>query len=44
VALAKSEQVDLTIVGPDDPLAAGIVDLFQKEGLRLFGPWPPQHA
>ena len=38
LALAKSEQVDLTVVGPDDPLAAGIVDLFQKEGLRVFGP------
>ena len=38
LALAKSEQVDLTLVGPDDPLAAGIVDLFQKEGLRVFGP------
>lgn len=38
VALAKSESVDLTIVGPDDPLAAGIVDLFQQEGLRVFGP------
>jgi phosphoribosylamine--glycine ligase len=37
-ALAKSENVDLTIVGPDDPLAAGIVDCFQKEGLRVFGP------
>ena len=38
VALAKAEQVDLTVVGPDDPLAAGIVDLFEKEGLRVFGP------
>jgi phosphoribosylamine---glycine ligase len=38
VALAKAEQADLTIIGPDDPLAAGIVDLFQKEGLRVFGP------
>jgi len=38
LALAKSEKVDLTLVGPDDPLAAGIVDLFQKEGLRVFGP------
>jgi phosphoribosylamine--glycine ligase len=38
VALAKSEAVDLTIVGPDDPLEAGIVDLFQSEGLRIFGP------
>jgi len=38
VNLAKSERVDLTLVGPDDPLAAGIVDLFKKEGLRVFGP------
>lgn len=38
VSLAKAEKVDLTVVGPDDPLAAGIVDLFRKEGLRVFGP------
>ena len=38
VVLAKSQSVDLTIVGPDDPLAEGIVDLFQSEGLRIFGP------
>jgi len=38
VALARSLGADLTIVGPDDPLAAGIVDLFRKEGLRVFGP------
>lgn len=38
VALAKAEHVDLTVVGPDDPLAEGIVDLFQREGLRVFGP------
>ena len=38
VALAKSQLIDLTIVGPDDPLAAGIVDLFQENGLRVFGP------
>ena len=38
VELAKSEKVKLTIVGPDDPLAEGIVDLFQSEGLRVFGP------
>jgi len=38
VALAKAEKVDLTIVGPDDPLAAGVVDLFHAEGLRVFGP------
>ena len=36
--LAKAEKVDLTIVGPDDPLAAGIVDHFHSEGLRVFGP------
>jgi len=38
VALAKNEAVDLTIVGPDDPLAAGIVDRFRDAGLRVFGP------
>jgi phosphoribosylamine--glycine ligase len=38
VAFAKSEGIDLTVVGPDDALAAGIVDLFQKNGLRIFGP------
>ena len=37
-SLAKQELIDLTVVGPDDPLAAGIVDLFQQEGLRVFGP------
>lgn len=35
---AVSEGIDLTIVGPDDPLAAGIVDVLEKEGLRVFGP------
>jgi phosphoribosylamine--glycine ligase len=35
---AKQNHVDLTVVGPDDPLAAGIVDLFQQQGLRIFGP------
>ena len=35
---AKENNVDLTVVGPDDPLAAGIVDLFNSEGLRVFGP------
>lgn len=35
---AKSHAVDLTVVGPEAPLVAGIVDLFQKEGLRIFGP------
>jgi len=35
---AKENHVDLAVVGPDDPLAAGIVDLFVAEGLRIFGP------
>ena len=37
-AFAKQNDVDLTVVGPDDPLAMGIVDLFAAEGLRSFGP------
>ncbi|PYL64557.1 MAG: phosphoribosylamine--glycine ligase [Verrucomicrobia bacterium] len=35
---ARENRVDLTVVGPDDPLAAGIVDLFAAEGLRALGP------
>jgi phosphoribosylamine---glycine ligase len=35
---ARKEQVDLTIVGPEEPLTKGIVDLFQQNGLRIFGP------
>ena len=35
---ARDEQIDLTVVGPDDVLAAGMVDLFEAEGLRIFGP------
>jgi phosphoribosylamine--glycine ligase len=38
VRFAKENRVDLTVVGPDDPLAAGIVDLFRRENLRAFGP------
>lgn len=38
VRFAKENRVDLTVVGPDDPLAAGIVDLFMSEKLRVFGP------
>ncbi len=37
-AFAKEQAVDLTFVGPEQPLAAGIVDYFQKEGLTIFGP------
>ena len=35
---AKENRIGLTVIGPDDPLAAGIVDYFQEEGLRIFGP------
>jgi len=38
VALAKSRQIDLTVVGPEAPLVAGIVDAFTAAGLRIFGP------
>ncbi|WP_044895050.1 phosphoribosylamine--glycine ligase [Bacillus alveayuensis] len=38
VAFAKSEGIDLTIVGPEAPLLNGIVNRFQEEGLRIFGP------
>ena len=37
-AFAKENAVDLTIVGMDDPLVGGIVDAFEAEGLRVFGP------
>ena len=36
--LAKQNDVDLAVVGPDDPLAMGIVDLFTADKLRIFGP------
>lgn len=35
---AKENEVDLTIIGPDDPLVGGIVDVFEANGLRVFGP------
>jgi len=35
---AKESKIDLTVVGPEAPLVAGIVDVFQKEGLKVFGP------
>src|SRR5436190_11169383 len=34
----KKESINLTVVGPEDPLAAGIVDVFQQAGQRIFGP------
>lgn len=38
VAFAKKQAIDLVIVAPDDPLATGMVDALQKEGIRAFGP------
>jgi len=38
VSLAESEAVDITVVGPEAPLAAGIVDAFEAAGLKIFGP------
>jgi phosphoribosylamine--glycine ligase len=35
---ARGERVDLTVVGPEVPLVAGIVDRFERDGLRVFGP------
>jgi len=38
LALAQDQRIDLTVVGPDNPLALGLVDLFQQHGLRIWGP------
>src|SRR3954451_3990667 len=38
IRFAKKEEIGLTVVGPEEPLAVGIVDVFQKAGLRIFGP------
>ncbi len=38
LAFAQEQAIDLTVVGPEVPLAAGVVDLFQAAGLRIFGP------
>ena len=38
VRFAKENKIDLTIIGPDDPLVGGIVDSFEAAGLRVFGP------
>ena len=38
VKFAKDNAIDLTVVGMDDPLVGGIVDAFESEGLRVFGP------
>lgn len=38
LAFAREKKMDLTVIGPEDPLSQGIVDAFQKEGLKVFGP------
>src|SRR5436190_12360204 len=38
LVFAQEKKPDLTVVGPDNPLALGIVDLFQQNGLRIWGP------
>ena len=38
VKFAKENEIDLTIIGPDDPLVAGVADAFMEAGLRVFGP------
>ncbi|MFZ0828884.1 MAG: phosphoribosylamine--glycine ligase [Verrucomicrobiia bacterium] len=38
LAFAQEKRIELTVVGPDNPLALGIVDLFQKNGQRIWGP------
>src|SRR3712207_9479892 len=38
VRFARNENIGLTVVGPEEPLALGIVGAFQKAGLRIFGP------
>ena len=38
VDFAKNENIDLTVIGMDDPLVAGVVDAFEAAGLRVFGP------
>ena len=37
LAFAQDKKIDLTVVGPDNPLALGIVDLFQRQGLKIWG-------
>lgn len=38
IRFARKENIGLTVIGPEEPLALGIVDAFQKSGLRVFGP------
>ncbi|HEX3721810.1 MAG TPA: phosphoribosylamine--glycine ligase, partial [Nitrolancea sp.] len=38
ISAAQANQIDLTVVGPEDPLAAGLADAFSAQGLTIFGP------
>src|SRR5215813_6055649 len=38
VRLAQAEEIDLTLIGPEGPLVAGVVDAFTQRGLKCFGP------
>ncbi|CAA7600984.1 phosphoribosylamine-glycine ligase [Acididesulfobacillus acetoxydans] len=38
IKFAREKKIDLTVVGPEEPLSRGIVDVFQEAGLRIFGP------
>jgi phosphoribosylamine--glycine ligase len=38
ISFAKAQDIDMTVVGPEAPLAAGVVDAFREAGLRIFGP------
>src|SRR5581483_1188908 len=38
IGLARAEHIDLTIIGPEGPLVAGVVDAFEAAGLKCFGP------
>ena len=44
LAFAREKKPDLTVVGPDNPLALGVVDLFQANGLRIWGSKPEGRA
>lgn len=38
LALAKKERIDLVVIGPESALAAGVADVFERAGIRVFGP------
>src|SRR5699024_11568017 len=44
IKFAKEREIDLTIVGPENPLNAGIADAFEKENLKIFAPRSEEHT